>query len=75
MIKIMFKPFFKKFVGLFVSMVFISALSIGLLVAFSSTIINLQKTYKDYLNNYENIDGLVKTDFTKREELLALKEV
>ena len=75
MIKIMFKPFFKKFLGLFVSMVFISALSIGLLVAFSSTILNLQKTYKDYLNNYENIDGLVKTDFTKREELLALKEV
>ncbi|MBP5408156.1 MAG: FtsX-like permease family protein [Bacilli bacterium] len=75
MIKILFKPFFKKYVGLFISMVFISLLSISLLCSFASTIINLQKTYKDYLNEYGKVDAVVKTSIATRDELAELKNV
>lgn len=75
MIKILFKPFFKKYVGLFISMVFISLLSIALLSSFGSTILNLQKTYKDYLNEYGKIDGVFKTNLTSREDLAGITDV
>ena len=75
MIKIMFKPFFKKYVGLFISMVFVSMLSIALLVTFASSITTLQETYKEYLEEYGKIDGLVKVGFTTRESLDGVREV
>ena len=75
MIKIMFKPFFKRFWGLFFSMAFVSALSIAMLCAFASNMTNLQNTYKTYLEDYENIDGIVKTGLTEKEELQGIKDV
>ena len=75
MIKILFKPFFKKYVGLFISMVFISLLSIALLSAFASTISNLTTTYKNYLEEYGKVDGVFKTALATREELNDLKDV
>ena len=75
MIKIMFKPFFKKYWGLFVSMVFVSALSIAMLCAFGSNISNLQKTCNTYLKEYQNVDAMVKTSFVKREDLNDIEDV
>ena len=75
MIKIMFKPFFKKFWGLFVSMVFVSALSIAMLCAFASNIYNLEKTFKKYLVDYENVDGMVKVGFTNKTDLEGITDV
>ena len=75
MIKIMFKPFFKKYVGLFVSMVFVSMLSIAMLCAFASTLFNLQEEYKRYLNEYENIDAVFKTDLIERATISDIETV
>ena len=75
MIKIMLKPFFKKFFGLFISMVFVSALSIAMLSAFGSTITNLQKTYKSYLNEYQNIDAVFKTSLMRKAVISDIKNV
>ena len=66
MIGTMLKPFFKKFAGLFVSMVFVSMLSIGLLTAFASTIYNLRTTFKQYLADYNDVDAVVTIPFTER---------
>lgn len=69
MVKMMLKPFFKRFLGLFISMVVVSALSIGLLASFASAISNLTSTYKSYLSNYESIDAVVKTDILLRDDI------
>ena len=73
MIKALFRSFFKRFLGLFLSMMFVSALSISLLSAFGSTIINLKNSYRDYLDEYGYVDTLVSTKFTKRLNLNDLK--
>lgn len=75
MIKIMLKPFLKKYLGLFISMAFVSLLSIGLLSAFSSTVSNLRKTYKNYINQYENIDSVIKIGLTEKESLSDINSV
>ena len=59
MIKTMIKPVFKRFIGLFISMAFVSMLSIGLLCAFASMITTITKTYGDFINRYENVDTQV----------------
>ena len=75
MFKIMFRPFFKKFVGLFISMTFVSLLSIALLTSFGSTITNLRKTYTNYLQEYGDIDEQVDAKITKREKLLSISDI
>ncbi len=75
MIKIMLKPFFKKFFGLFISMVFVSALSIAMLSAFASTITNLSDTCKGYLKEYQNIDGMFKTQIVERSNIDNISNV
>ena len=75
MIKIMFKPFFKKYVGLFVSMVFVSMLAIAMLCAFASTLFNLQEEYKRYLTEYENVDAVVKTNLIERATISDIESV
>ena len=76
MLKTMFKPFFKRFIGLFISMVFVSMLSIGLLCCFGSVIINLKRTYANFLNEYQLVDEQVSTGFVDRDNLLSyVKEV
>ena len=74
MIGTMLKPFFKKFFGLFVSMVFVSLLSIGLLCCFGSVITNLRHTYENYLENYGMIDEQVTTSYMKRSKLISYTE-
>lgn len=75
MIKYMFKPFFKKYIGLFLSMVFVSLLSIALLCCFGSAVIDLRRTYKNYLKDYGDVDVQVSTDFTLRDDLLSVKDI
>lgn len=69
MIRSMLKPFMKKFVGLFISMVFVSTLSIGLLTAFVSTILNVQNAFKKYLTDYEDVNVVADISLAKREDL------
>ena len=75
MIKIMFKPFFKKYLGLFISMVFVSMLSIAMLCAFASTLYNLQGECQRYLTEYENVDVVFKTQFFERSDLDDISNV
>lgn len=75
MIRAIFWPFFKRFFGLFVSMVFVSMLSVGLLCCFGSTMLNVSKNYKDYINNYGDIDVLYATKYTLRESLETINEL
>lgn len=54
-------------------MTFVSMLAIGLLVAFGSSIINLDKQYGQFLNEYGYVDELVSTSLTSREKLKAVQ--
>ncbi len=75
MLKAMFKPFMKRFIGLFISMAFVSMLSIGLLVAFSSSTVNLVNSYSKYKNEYGAASATVTTGFTLVENLDGVKNV
>lgn len=75
MLKVMLKPFFKRFIGLFISMAFVSLLSISLLVTFGSTISNLKRTYANYIDEYGNVDEQITTKITKREKLLSVNDI
>lgn len=75
MISRMFRPFFKRFLGLFISMAFVSMLSAALLIAFATSITNLKTTYRNYLDSYGYVDVQVKTNFTSREILNGVKNV
>ena len=75
MIKTLFKPFFKKHLGLFISMVFVSLLAVGLLCCFGSTIINARDSYQNFVAEYEDVDELVSTNFTTREKLLSVNSL
>ena len=75
MIKAMFGPFFKRFFGLFISMVFVSMLAVGLLCCFGSCIINVRNNYQEFVKDYQNIDEMISTDFTTREKLMSISEL
>ena len=75
MIKTLFKPFFKKHLGLFISMVFVSMLAVGLLCCFGSTIINARNSYQNFVEEYEDVDELVSTNFTTRDNLLSVNSL
>ena len=75
MIKRMLFPFLKRFIGLFISMAFVALLSISLLSAFGSMIVNLKSTYTTYLNDYGNVDEQISTKFALRENLEAAKTI
>ena len=75
MIKTLFKPFFKKHLGLFISMVFVSLLAVSLLVCFGSTIVNARDSYQNFVAEYEDVDELVSTNFTVREKLLTVNSL
>ncbi len=72
MIKTMLKPFFKRFLGLFFSMVFVSMLSVALLCCFGSSIVNTKNNYVNYVTEYQDMDELVSTQFVRRENLDCL---
>ena len=75
MVKIMLKPFLKRFVGLFISMVFVGLLSIALLTAFSSSLINLRETYTNYLNDYDRIDCQISTSFFEKSSIGDIEDI
>lgn len=75
MIGTMLKPFFKKFIGPFISMVFVSMLSIGLLTAFASTLRNLGETFRTYLSEYEDVNVVADIGFTSLTKLADLSQV
>ena len=75
MLKTMLKPFFKRFLGLFFSMVFVSMLSVALLCCFGSSIVNTKNHYINYVNEYQDMDELVSTQFVRRENLDCLDEL
>ena len=75
MIKAMLKPFFKRFFGLFISMVFVSVLSVGLLCCFGSCIIDVRNNYETFVAEYEDVDEQVAIGFTKRDNLAPVNEL
>ena len=75
MIGTIFKPFFKRFIGLFISMVFVSMLSVGLLCCFGSSMVNARKEYNSYSKEYGDIDSLYAVSFARREKLKSIKEL
>ena len=76
MIKAMLKPFFRKFFGLFISMVFVSMLSVGLLTCFGSCILNVRNNYQEFVTTCQDMDEQITTSFTNRENLVnAVKSV
>lgn len=75
MIRSMFKPFFKRFFGLFISMVFVSMLAVGLLCCFGSCILNVRNNYQEFVKDYQDVDELVSTDFTLRDKLLSVTDL
>ena len=72
MIKTMLKPFFKRFFGLFISMTFVSLLAVGLLCCFGSCIIDTKNKYQAFVASNQNVDELVSTQFTTRNDLMSL---
>ena len=75
MLSRMFRPFFKRFLGLFISMTFVSMLSVALLITFATNITSLKATYASYIDTYGLVDAQIKTDFTKRDKLEGIKNV
>ena len=75
MISYLFKPFFKRFLGLFLSMVFVSSLSISLLVSFASTISNMKKTCKEYLAENQDLSAITKIEITDKDKLSNISNV
>ena len=75
MFKIMLRPFFKRFIGLFISMVFVSMLSVALLVSFSSAMTNLKSNYTSYKRDYGAVDALITTDFSLKNNLPNIHDV
>ena len=75
MIGTMFKPFFKRFFGIFLCMMVVSTLAIGLLIAFGSTIYNLKTTFNTYLSDYGDVDAFIEVPFTEKETLKDLTDL
>ncbi|MCR4699316.1 MAG: FtsX-like permease family protein [Bacilli bacterium] len=69
MISTLFIPFLKKHLGIFISMIVVSMLSIALLCSFGSTLLNLSERTKFYMNEYGNIDEQISTDFEEISNL------
>ena len=75
MVGTMFKPFFKRFFGIFLCMMVVSTLAIGLLISFGSTIYNLKKTFKTYLSDYGDVDAFIEVPFTEKETLKDITDL
>ena len=69
MIKKMLIPLLKKHIGIFISMILVSIFSISLLSGEASSIYNLEKTYKEYKEEYKTMDIMISTDPFNREDV------
>ena len=65
----MLKPFFKKFIGLFISMSFVSLLAIALLCTFGSSLVTLKTQYESYLTDYGNFDEQIALTISSRDSV------
>ena len=63
MFKKLFFPLLKRFLGLFISMVVVNMLALGLLMAFTNSLINLNDTYNHYLEECNTPNLVVETGF------------
>ncbi len=68
MIKKMIWPLIKKFKGLFISMAFVSMISIALLIGFTNTLLNVSKSYDEFVEKYNAPSVVVTTNFHENEE-------
>ena len=75
MIRTLLKPFLKKYIGLFISMVFVSMLSVALLCSFGSTLLNVKNSYNSFVRDYENVNGIVPFDYTTIDKIDKIKEI
>ena len=75
MIRTLLKPFLKKYIGLFISMVFVSMLSVALLCAFGSTIVNVKNNYHSFVRDYEDASSIVSFDYTTKDKIDKLKTI
>ena len=75
MIKAYLRPFFKRFIGLFLSMTFVSLLAISLLIAFGSAVTNLVSEYNSFKTTYGSPDILITTEFTSTEKIAGLSDI
>ena len=69
MIKKMILPLLKKFIGIFISMIFVSVLAISLLSGEASSIYNLSESYKEYKSYYKSMDIMISTDSFNRGDM------
>ena len=69
MIKKMILPLLKKYIGIFISMILVSILSISLLSGEASAIYNLNESYKTYKTDYKSMDIMISTDTFKRDDI------
>ena len=69
MIKKMILPLLKKFIGIFISMIFVSVLAISLLSGEASSIYNLSESYKEYKSDYKSMDIMISTDSFNRGDM------
>ena len=69
MIKKMLISLLKKHIGIFISMILVSIFSISLLSGEASSIYNLEKTYKEYKEEYKTMDIMISTDPFNREDV------
>ncbi len=69
MIKKMILPLLKKHIGIFISMILVSILSISLLSGEASAIYNLNESYKIYKTDYKSMDIMISTDTFKRDDI------
>ena len=68
-------PLIKKFLGLFLSMIFVSILAICLVTAFTSAVYNLKEGHNKYIKEYDNISYFISTDFKEKEEYKDLYNI
>lgn len=75
MIRRILPSFFKRYIGLFISMVFVSMLSVALLCTFVSSITNLKSIYASYLDKYGNVDEQVSISLVEKSDLTPLNDI
>ena len=75
MIRRILPSFFKRYIGLFISMVFVSMLSVALLCTFVSSITNLKSIYSAYLEKYGDIDEQLSISLVEKSDLSPLDDI
>ena len=75
MIKAYLRPLFKRYAGIFASMVAVSMLAISLMVSFLTALNNLSEELVEYRNAYGSADGLVDTSLVSRSSFDGISDL